>query len=267
MNPLPGLIQLFSSFWLWSVIGLLSLAFSWFVNDALGKKLNRRQLSRLLRRRRYAVLYHELLGAALARVDRWLTPAIGPSDEAREAEGQRAWSWPLFDFSLRLALAYPLLTLIIAWGVLDTDGKLGNLVVLPAAEWGVRIGGLGGLVVVLWLAYRSHRAEAQGKRYWATAYLLLAVAGAGGVAGAFAFAFADAGAVAIAGAVAVAGAGAFAVAVAGVFAVAVAGIVAVAGVVVVVVVVERVSERSRFGLVAYVGLVAFLIAAIAMAVF
>jgi hypothetical protein len=169
MNPLPGLIQLFTSFWLWSVVGLLSLAFSWLVNDALGKKLNRRQLSRLLRRRRYAVLYHELLQAALARVDGWLTPAIGPSPEAREAEGRRAWSWPLADLSLRLALAYPLLTLIIAWSVLGTDGKVGSLVILPAAGWGVRIGTLTGLALMCWLFYRSRRAEAQGKRSWAIA--------------------------------------------------------------------------------------------------
>lgn len=253
MNPLMEIIKAFTSGWLWTVVLAITAAFMWALNDALGKQLNRDQLDRLLDGRRYAVLYHGLLQTALARVDRWLTPRIGPSDEAREAEGRRAWSWPLLDLSLRLAVAYPLLTLVVAWSVLGTDGKLGSLVVLPAAGWGFRAGALAGLVLVFWLTERRFRAATQGKRYRAFAYSALATAVA--VGGAFGGALAGVGAFAVAVAVAAA----FAVASAFAFplpfprAAVFAGALADA--------IRRGFSRS----LAYAGLVTFLLAALLLA--
>jgi hypothetical protein len=61
MNPLPGLIQLFTSFWLWSVVGLLSLAFSWLVL----KIENRMRLVTL--RMQWLALIEVLLSLAIDR--------------------------------------------------------------------------------------------------------------------------------------------------------------------------------------------------------
>ena len=74
MNPIGPIVGAFTSFWLWTVVISLTAAFAWLINEELSKKLNRDQLDRLLDGRHYAIFYHELLQAALDRVDRWLTP-------------------------------------------------------------------------------------------------------------------------------------------------------------------------------------------------
>lgn len=128
MNPVPALVSVFTNSWIWSVVGILAAMLGAFVNDALGRELNRCQLDRALRERRWASLYRHLLAGALDRVDSWLTPDIAPSSEAA-TEGRRAWSWPLFDVSLRLAVIYPAAALVCASALFGGESRVGNLVV------------------------------------------------------------------------------------------------------------------------------------------
>lgn len=174
MNLPAELFKFVFNGWIWGLAALLSGALMQFLNGALGKEKNRRQLDRLVRERRWATIYGELMGAALDRVDAWLTPAKGPSPEAIAVEARRAWSWPLLDVSLRLAVAYPIVTLIVAWVLLGHDGKLGDLVVLPATDLWLRATLLAALALSAWLVYLSRLSAARGKRYWKTAYLWLA---------------------------------------------------------------------------------------------
>lgn len=271
MNPLVEIMKAFTSSWLWTVVFILTGAFMWLLNGALAKNLNRHQLDRLLDRRRYAVLYHELLEASLARVDRWLTPAIGPTDQAREAEGRRPWSWPLFDFSLRLALAYPLLSLIVAWGWLGTDGRLGSFVVLPAAGWRVRVGAVVALLSFFWLVYRRMRTSAKGKD-WAIADFLLAFSVALGGAVAVALGGALNAVSALVVGLAAAFDGTFAIVAVGAYAVALSAadvgaltlalflVLAFAFAVAVVVAIEEATQRTHCGIAAYASLILLLLA-------
>lgn len=284
MDPLAGLVQVLGNSCLWGFVGLLSLAFSLLVNAALGKKLGRQQIDRLLESRRHPRRYHELLQVALGLVDRWLTPAIGPSPETREAEGRRAWSWPLLDFSLRLAIAYPPLTVLLIWAISGTDEKLGSQLALPSAGWLARGGVLAGLALLTWLVLRSRRAQAQGKTCWFIAYLVVAGGVAFIVTGAVLAAVTDAMAVAVifivvlpvvvAGVVAVAVPGPVAVPIALALASTVPVALALASPAPFTLVVavpaalalKRLVARTRFGLLAYAGLVVLPLGALAVAV-
>jgi len=104
-----------------AVIAVLGTLWTAWVGLALAREKNRQQIDGWLKQRRWSTIYSEGLTAALDRIDAWMTPRRAPSPEAAEAEGRRSWSWPLFDLSLRLALLYPILSLIIAWAILGGE--------------------------------------------------------------------------------------------------------------------------------------------------
>ena len=133
--------------------------------------------------------------------------------------GIKTLSEPSFDFSLRLALLYPVLAFVLFWVISAQDGRIGAWQVLPnfASVWWRGLT-LGWLLSLLWLFYQAFK-----KHHWVYLAVVFAfsVVSAGVVAGAFA----RAGVVAGAGVVAVAFAGG--VAFAGVAAAAAAVVAAV----------------------------------------
>ena len=139
--------------------------------------------------------------------------------------GIKTLSEPSFDFSLRLALLYPVLAFVLFWAISAQDGRIGAWQVLPnfASVWWRGLT-LGWLLSLLWLFYQAFK-----KRHWV--YLAVVFAFSVVSAGAFAGAGAGAGAgvVAVAVAVAVAFAGGGGVVVAAVVVVAFAGAGVVAG--------------------------------------
>ncbi|MFN7055008.1 hypothetical protein [Hyphomonas sp.] len=184
--------------------------------------------------------YSAGVGAALDRIDRF----FGDGDNYEKRGHHAYWSGASLDRCLGLAVAYPVLTLIISWLVSGYVGPVEQAILLAEGTTGLqRLSTAAALVALtitsIWFVNppASHRsfiwtmlrfAAFAGAGVGAGA---LAFAGAG--AGAFAFAIAGAGALAVAFAVAFAGVGAGAFAVAFAFAVAVAGAgagaVAVAG--------------------------------------
>ena len=197
-------------------------------------------------RGRLGALYDDGVRLLLVFVDRLAGDGFLERADAAQAGGRRQplpWSNGLYDLTLKLSLAYPLLFALAVWfwtgtaspGLelffgTDVEGWRRGLVVI-------------GLVVAVFFFVRYLRAS--GWRRWlylAIAFVVVvvvavAVAGAGAFAFVVAFAVAFAGAVAGAGAVAFAfaaaftGAGAGAVAAAAAAAAAGAGVVAVAGLV------------------------------------
>ena len=215
-----------------------------------------------------AAPYRRRLGRQLVALRRWLKPPLASehkdrSDPAAQSEAaarrtaRHPFGWTLLDFALRLAVAYPVLSLLVQW-IADGEGRLGTTVLLPAWQsWTEPVAAICVLAafivqatLYIWLTKRRQDffrrfAGVLSLVPLAVAFafavaVIGAVAGAVAVAVAFAFAVAGAFAVAVAGAFAgafavagaVAGAFAFAVAfagaVAGAFAVAVAGAFAVA---------------------------------------
>lgn len=235
---------------------------------------DRRRFLRLLNWRPGGSVYSRVVGAALDRIDRWLTPEdvttrptpypdkpwyrnidwlLAPraaySETARRV-GAFPWGWTLLDTALLFAFLYPIGLLVILWAVVGGEGRIGALVVLSDdvsawIRWAVAasfaammLGRLSGRVGFIWLGFFSLLAV-----FWLTEDLRSGAA----------FVFAGAGAVVIAGA------GAFAVVVAGAaafaFGGAVAGAVAFAGAFAVAVAVAWAVRRGRAWL-GYLALVA-----------
>ncbi|MEM8570225.1 MAG: hypothetical protein AAGG56_04870 [Pseudomonadota bacterium] len=215
------------------------------------------QIADLLKKPVSESLYQKNMTRLLDWVDRQLTPDKAPSGQASRI-GKCAWNWPVFDFALWLAVAYPLVFLIATW-VAGYDGKIGALDVMPATEDPlVRYGAAFLLVYMFLLFYVSKWASARKKRAAEYAFfgLVFAFAGAGAFAFAvafaftFAFAFSGAGAGAFAGTVAFSGAVGVAGAVAGAFALALVGAVSL-------------GAQRGYGLVSYILLCLALLLAIA----
>lgn len=183
------------------LLGLIGRGLYNFFKDAVADADYRGKFQRLLEDRAWAATYRRAVGGALDAVDTALTPRIGPSEAARVAAGKASWGWPIFDFSLRLALLYPIVGLFLAWGVLGTDGMLGDgFVVLPATDdrW-LRYATLAGLCVFGWLIYRTGLAATRRRPTYTTGYMGLGLIGvvavaamagivAGGIAHAIVFA-------------------------------------------------------------------------------
>jgi hypothetical protein len=173
----------------------------------------------------FALRYRRLLDVGLNRLDRGLSPDFraGRTHARRNSktEPARAWSVGLLNLCLTLAVAYPLLAVLLDWAVTGDAGRIGGVEVIPAQpEWRGRW-----LPVALsslsfafaGLAWRF--ASADAVTFAATAIAASAAAAATAAAVAAAGAFAAAGA----------GAAAFATAGAGVAALAAATAAAVAG--------------------------------------
>ena len=158
----------------------------------------------------------------------WLMVPLAPSRDRATAIGEAAWNWPLFDIALRVAVAYPIVLLVVVWALSGGALRLGNLEILrPDVDLWWRAATLVGLTLLYLSASFArridHRSRLRKAWFWCAVGLTLAVAVA------FAVAVSAAAAAAVAVTASVAFAFAFAGAFAGVFAVAVAATVAVAG--------------------------------------
>ena len=163
-----------------------------------------------------------------SRLDWFLTPRACDPDDLMRLQSS-TFSWPVMDAALKIAIIYPLLLLLVQWGLGGAETGLGPVTILAAEErhWlrAALVCPLVALVIARMLVSASQMRVFEKASDW---LLFLAFAFAGTVAGAFAFAVAVAGAGVVAGAFAVAVAVAFAVAVAGAVAVAFAVAFAVA---------------------------------------
>ncbi|MEL6767688.1 MAG: hypothetical protein AAFP17_10960, partial [Pseudomonadota bacterium] len=220
----------------WLLLGLTIYGISWSVYGDLWKggaetAAARARWCRDLRRNRWSRWYRDTLRAGLKRFDRLVDgDREGHAYRAWPPQSwQRAWSFPLLEKLLLLALAYPVLLLLGQWTVTGAPGLLGTLEVLPGGAPGAA---RYGFALALSAApgcflYAHTRSAPRSRLAWGLAgfgalivALALALAFTGSFAGAFTGSFAGAFAVAfaVAGAFAGAGAGAVAAAFAGAFA-------------------------------------------------
>lgn len=199
-------------FGLWGGALLALLYLAQHVLQDVNKGEGRGRWVAWLRHDGFARRYRAILNAGLDRIDRHLSPDFPqvPTDHAanRKTEPARAWSAPLLDLCLLLAVAYPVLAVFADWTIRGQAIAVGGRLVLPSGidDWR-RWLFAACLALSILLAMLARL----------TSGLAAAVAGAVAVAGAGAVAFAVAVPVpvAVAGAVAGAFAGAVAVAFAG----------------------------------------------------
>ena len=209
--------------WVAVILWCLLLAFLMFVE---GTPQDRSVILRQLHKRDNASLYTFLVDRILAGLTRMMLPkkveddpqkptgrinaifwyldprAVDAADQKR-LQGS-AWSWPVMDTALKLAIIYPLWLLLLQWAVTGNDtGIAGATVIGAAANPWLRLATIG--LLSLYLASRILASASQMRVFEKASDWLFFVAFAVAVAGAFAGAFA--------GAVAFAGAGAVAVAV------------------------------------------------------
>jgi hypothetical protein len=118
-------IGFFSAFF-----GLLRPVF-WGVNKDDGRS----RYVAWLRHDGFARRYRHLLDAGLNRLDAWLSPEfpLAPTDHKanRKTEPARAWSWRLLDLCLLLAVAYPVLAVLLDWTITGDVRRIGVVEVLP----------------------------------------------------------------------------------------------------------------------------------------
>ena len=217
--------------WVAVILWCLLLAFLMFVE---GTPQDRSVILRQLHKRDNASLYTFLVDRILAGLTRMMLPkkveddpqkptgrinaifwyldprAVDAADQKR-LQGS-AWSWPVMDTALKLAIIYPLWLLLLQWAVTGNDtGIAGATVIGAAANPWLRLATIG--LLSLYLASRILASASQMRVFEKASDWLFFVAFAVAVAGAVAAAVAGAFAGAFAGAVAFAGAGAVAVAV------------------------------------------------------
>ena len=197
---------------------LLAAAFVvawWFFHD-LHKQQGKGWWIALLRHDGLARRYRALMAAALDRLDARLSPGWDAAPDAPKTEAARAWSHGLLNLCLLLAVAYPILSLLVQWALSGEAGRIGPLIVLSAEpERLMRAAAIGAVALMVVGGRRLGQASTPWRYLVAKWMIVFAVAVAVALAGPFAFALAFVGAVAGAGAGSFASAGAGAVAVAG----------------------------------------------------
>ena len=203
---------------------LLAAAFAvfwWFFSD-LHKQQGKGRWIALLRHDGFARRYRALMAAALDRIDARLSPGWDATPDAPKTEAARAWSHGLLNLCLLLAVAYPILSLLVYWALSGEAGRIGPLVVLPAEQerlnrvmvigavalmvvggrWLVRASTLQQVLIaagllavalasalVVTVTYRGAVTVAVAGAFSATVAFSRKVAGAGALAVAFALAF------------------------------------------------------------------------------
>ena len=204
--------------WVAVILWCLLLAFLMFVE---GTPQDRSVILRQLHKRDNASLYTFLVDRILAGLTRMMLPkkveddpqkptgrinaifwyldprAVDAADQKR-LQGS-AWSWPVMDTALKLAIIYPLWLLLLQWAVTGNDtGIAGATVIGAAANPWLRLATIG--LLSLYLASRILASASQMRVFEKASDWLFFVAFAVAVAGAFAgaVAFAGAGAVAVA---------------------------------------------------------------------
>ena len=222
--------------WVWSLIWWCILALVLYVD---GGPVDRRRVLKQISRRDNAFLYTTLVDRLQGFLTRVLSPDLADPKMLEKAASPKAhierffyfldtysrdtadlkslqrsaWSWPVLSFAMKLAVIYPLVLLMIQWGISGANTGIGAVTALPAEErWWVRLAATGPIVLLLitrMLASATQRRVFEKAAEW---LIWTVFAGAVAAAGAAAAAGAGAGAAAAAGAGAVAAAGAFTVA-------------------------------------------------------
>lgn len=192
----------------WGAIYAAAIALFWLIYGKIWDEEKPRQqwiggLYTDNRSRRYKLLLTYWLDAFDAILGRRETAVRRITDpQARDeafARNRAAWSWGLLDFTLLLAIAYPLVALVVQWAVTGTDGRIGTLIFLPAEpQWWRRYVAVGGLAFVLGLIFLRPRFAMRFSRMLGS----VSVSTNDVVAGAIAFALVIAFTVTIAGGVA-----------------------------------------------------------------
>jgi len=177
--------------WLGGIAALEAVLFV-VVSGYLKGPDSRLKLIQWLKSDRGTRLYERYVGGALRRVDRWLTPEDAtnnprptdgepfkqldwltdphaPTRQEALRVGRDAFGWPVWDFALRLAVAYPFLFLFLQWGLSGSDGKLGPWIVLPASENTFQHGvTICGIVLLFALIIFRQWASANQRLRWVT---------------------------------------------------------------------------------------------------
>lgn len=117
----------FSSF----VLALLIL----FAGLQISGESQSRRLKKSLCTPRYRPLYDQAVSYALPRARVWAGVRAPKGANPKLAMLIRdAFTYRLLDRAMLLAVIYPLLSLLIFWGLTERDGTLGQAVVLPAVD-------------------------------------------------------------------------------------------------------------------------------------
>ena len=175
MSTIADLVLIFTNEWNWGLSVTLSGILALFLKDYLERPADRAILDQYLASRRWTTIYGEYLSRALDAIDRLLKPQVVPYDKLTDYDSRRAWSWPLMDLTLRLALLYPLLTLIIAWALGGATGRIGNFDVLPSEALFQRVQVVLLLIILSWYLYclRPKKLASPG---WAVGAMAFAIA-------------------------------------------------------------------------------------------
>jgi len=163
----------------------------WFFHD-LHKQQGKGWWIALLRHDGLARRYRALMAAALDRLDARLSPGWNATPGAPKTEAARAWSHGLLNLCLLLAVAYPILSLLIQWALSGEAGRIGPLVVLPAEPgWLRRAAAISAVALMVVGGRRFARASTPWQHLAATGLIFgavaIAVAAIGGVAVAVTF--------------------------------------------------------------------------------
>ena len=121
--------------WLVLALGVYGFCFATY-RDLYAHEPSRKRWIGYLTQNTWSNRYRKLLGNMLDWVDARLTPEISDQDWKPD-EARAAWSHGLLNLSLLLAVAYPILSVIVYWAVTNRDGGIGSHVLI---EGGVLAG-------------------------------------------------------------------------------------------------------------------------------
>jgi hypothetical protein len=168
----------------------------WLLSDLDGANRYRRSVAWILGRLQAAARPESLEGRPppkrfWQRATRYAEFAAA-TDAAAEATSRDPWGWPVLDFALRLAVAYPALFLLAQWLWFGDEIRFGGILLFEQAPLGPRLVTLCALAIVIGAYSESGWNAASGKlgRPGWTRWGAATAAVAGAVAAAFAVAVA-----------------------------------------------------------------------------
>ena len=134
MPTVLALLAPLISWWFLDTL-LAALIILWVISHyALGTPKDDQWINDQLRQPRGGQQYSERVNESLD----WLDERLPPDSQFKD-EAKAAWGWPLLDRTLRLAVTYPILFLLVMWLATGNEGRIGSLVVLPSdPSWWAR---------------------------------------------------------------------------------------------------------------------------------
>lgn len=172
----PDLARTLSQWEIWLGAGLFSTVFYWvhhvfFVGqqDAILNAEDRRALIDKLKSGSLGINYSRRIHAMLDAAERWLE---GPRDNAMDSQRayvSRAWSAGLLMIMLALAVAYPVISVIVQWLFSNQPVALGEVVIAEPAQaiWPKLLVVVSILIapVGAWLLWRADEDGRAGENY------------------------------------------------------------------------------------------------------